>query len=625
VLLWGLAAAYFYLGVGDAIECVDEGHLVYFSWRAAEGALPYRDFQHWYGPSVFFWNGLLFRLFGPDLLVVRVALLALRAALAVSVFLSTRVLAGTPAALLAYAVTVAIGGAPLWIFTTPYASSYQLPLVLGSLTAFLLMPAWPRGRLLLVGACLGLAATFKPTGGLFPLAGFVVFLLARHHRSADGAVGRAPWRGLAIAAAAGVLAALAVLGASMGDPGTVALLLLPLVLLALRALYRVRCAPDHVLARNLVDVAWLALGCTIAPAFLAAYYAAHGELTALAWSTLFGLPRMFTYFVPYPLPHRDMLPILGLAAVTLAALSPGRPAAPRSAIARSLTAGGGLVLTAALVLHSVPRTTDDWLLAALRLWSLVPPAVVWVSSLALMRATDAEPLEPIGAVTHVTSALLPLLAPVADLLHVVLMLPMFLPLTAWALHALWTRAALDAEPARHAWALVLLAAWVVAATGPLVLGRVSAELARDAPFAVYDRATGVVDRRPDAAALSEVVRYLRTHVAPGDRVLVVPSQAMIYFLSGRRSALDRDEFFFYAATAGPQLSAADARRFADEAEAIRRLETERPVLVRGKGAAAAAFRAAFPDLAEYLARSYRRVVGFGPYEILEWHAADVAR
>ena len=70
-LLWVAAAGYFLVGIGIGIEGVDEGHLVYLSWRVAEGALPYRDFQHWYGPATFFFNGALFRLFGPDLLVVR--------------------------------------------------------------------------------------------------------------------------------------------------------------------------------------------------------------------------------------------------------------------------------------------------------------------------------------------------------------------------------------------------------------------------------------------------------------------------------------------------------------------------------------------------------------------------
>src|SRR5262245_36252771 len=141
VCLWVAAAGYFLLGFTAGMERVDEGHLVYFSWRVSEGALPYRAFQHWYGPSVFFLNGLLFDLAGADLLVVRSAILILRACLAVSVFLLARALAGTVPAVLAYGLTVAIWGTPLWLFNAPYATNYQLPLTLVGLAAYLLLPS----------------------------------------------------------------------------------------------------------------------------------------------------------------------------------------------------------------------------------------------------------------------------------------------------------------------------------------------------------------------------------------------------------------------------------------------------------------------------------------------------
>jgi hypothetical protein len=85
VALWLLAAIWFMPGSLATIEWVDEGHLVYFASRVAEGALPYRDFHHVYGPGTFFLNGTLLRLFGPDLLVVRLALVVVKATLSVAV------------------------------------------------------------------------------------------------------------------------------------------------------------------------------------------------------------------------------------------------------------------------------------------------------------------------------------------------------------------------------------------------------------------------------------------------------------------------------------------------------------------------------------------------------------
>ena len=202
-------------------------------------------------------------------------------------------------------------------------------------------------------------------------------------------------------------------------------------------------------------------------------------------------------------------------------------------------------------------------------------------------------------VTVVTSALLPLLAPVADWAHVLLTLPVFLPLAAWALRAARAASAPGPAAARRPWALPLLAAWVVAVTAPFVhmLG-----VAPPAPVGTAGRLRpGDGDRRSPPGRGRRARRrapYCARTWRPDERVLVMPSQAMLYFLSGRRSALEQDEFFFYAATTGPQLSADDARRFVDEAAAIRRLDAERPLVVRGRGPPPRVSRDVFPTLAD---------------------------
>src|SRR5690349_21270591 len=66
-----VAALYFAGAIGTTIDWTDEGHIVYPSWRAGAGVLPYVGFHQLYGPSLFLLNGALFRVLGPDLRVLR--------------------------------------------------------------------------------------------------------------------------------------------------------------------------------------------------------------------------------------------------------------------------------------------------------------------------------------------------------------------------------------------------------------------------------------------------------------------------------------------------------------------------------------------------------------------------
>jgi len=49
---------------------IDAGHQLYTAWRLSEGALLYRDVGCLYGPLSSYLNALLFRLFGPGMMVL---------------------------------------------------------------------------------------------------------------------------------------------------------------------------------------------------------------------------------------------------------------------------------------------------------------------------------------------------------------------------------------------------------------------------------------------------------------------------------------------------------------------------------------------------------------------------
>lgn len=625
--LWVAAAAYFAIGLTQGMDPVDEGHLVYLSWRVAEGAVPYRTFEHWYGPSVFFLNGLLFRLAGPDLLFVRVALLVTRAGMAVLVFVLTRRLAGTGPGLLAYAVTVVTVGLPLFIFLAPYAGNYQLPLTLLALALYLGAPRAGRARLLAAGACLGLGATFKPAGGVLAFVGFALFLLARE-RPQDAALTtqpaapRLPWGAPRAGGILVGLAVLAVYGASMGTVWHVVLLLMPILLLAARALAGGWGAAPHDRARNVPDVLVSASGFAIAPGAYALWYAGHGALDALARATLFGLPQRFALVVPFPTPDRRTLMVLGLAAASLVALRCSRAAggravtAGRAVVAAAVAVAGALVV--ALVGPTGPRgylVTGVWARDVLHLAFWLPPAVAWASCLSAARLRPSAGSDPVLVLTFVAAASLPLVAPVADWAHVLAILPLFLPLAVHGLAAL----APDRGRLRSA---ALLVAWL--AIAPPCIRILLQSRWNTPPSAVaLPRATFAIERRRTAPDLLALIGYLATARRDDERVLTIPSNGMLQFLSGRVSALEEDDFWLYAATVGPQVSAGDARALLDEADAIRRVDDRKPLVVREAGAPGAdRFREVFPTLSRHIDERYRRVATFGPYEVLEWTARD---
>lgn len=105
------------------VSWTDEGVLVYPIWRVAEGELPYRDFQQMYGPSLFFLGGLVFRIFGSDLAILRYLLLGVKAATCVMVYLGARRISARPFAYIAYALAVVLAGLIWPVSSVPYDGS----------------------------------------------------------------------------------------------------------------------------------------------------------------------------------------------------------------------------------------------------------------------------------------------------------------------------------------------------------------------------------------------------------------------------------------------------------------------------------------------------------------------
>jgi hypothetical protein len=72
------------------LDPLDEGYFIYTSSRVLAGELPYRDFATPYTPGFFYLNALLFRIFGMDVLTLRLSLVVARISLLLLVYLLGR-------------------------------------------------------------------------------------------------------------------------------------------------------------------------------------------------------------------------------------------------------------------------------------------------------------------------------------------------------------------------------------------------------------------------------------------------------------------------------------------------------------------------------------------------------
>jgi hypothetical protein len=180
----------------------DEGLMLAWARRIADGQWPYRDFWSNYAPGQPLLLAALVKLFGPSLLWWRIVRLAIDATVSVLAFAYVRREGGTGWALGAW---VAVAGAMAW----PSGPGPNAPALALGLGALLLARRAPLGG----GALAGLAVVVRPEIGVAAALGAV---LEARRGGAEGGAARA-----AMAATAVALLALApfaiVAGGAMAD------------------------------------------------------------------------------------------------------------------------------------------------------------------------------------------------------------------------------------------------------------------------------------------------------------------------------------------------------------------------------------------------------------------------
>jgi hypothetical protein len=149
---------------------IDFGRELYLPWRISNGAMLYRDVDDFYGPLSQYLNACLFRVFGPGLMVLVAANLAVYAAVLGLIYMLFRRAWGVGAALASCAVFVSVFSFSQFYggnhnFAAPYAHEAThgflvcLLLVL-TLSWWLERPAAARAAL--AGLLLGLTVVLKP-------------------------------------------------------------------------------------------------------------------------------------------------------------------------------------------------------------------------------------------------------------------------------------------------------------------------------------------------------------------------------------------------------------------------------------------------------------------------------
>jgi hypothetical protein len=181
-----VACVYLAVSMSRTINTYDEGIILTGAARVLSGAVPHRDFYANYGPGQFYSVALLFKLFGPSMLVERGWDIAVRACIVSLVFwLASRMATRRDGVL-------AAGTCCIWLGMLGYPGYPVFPALAAALAG---QSFWMATRkadartplLLMAGACMGTATLFRYDVGVAGLACTLASVAAAWGLRADGA------------------------------------------------------------------------------------------------------------------------------------------------------------------------------------------------------------------------------------------------------------------------------------------------------------------------------------------------------------------------------------------------------------------------------------------------------
>jgi hypothetical protein len=589
------AAIWFSLGTHLSLNLTDGGQIIYASWLVSEGALPYRDFQHLYGPALFWWNGAAMAIAGADLAVVRGLLVLVKASSVALTFALARRVAPLALAAMAAGLLTAIWGMPWFYTTVPYANYNGM--ALGSLGVLLFLgvprPGWRRCAV--AGLCFGLAALFKQTTGLFPLLAVLVGVIGARDP------GPAPARLAPLAPLLrwGALVAAFVLPVfyltSIGGATSLAWLGAPWIVVVAKIALRERRETVAEAAASAPRIVALSTGALVPPLAAALFYASQGELDALVKNTVTQLPAAVSWYVPFELPGAPGL--LWCALYTAAAVS------IRSARFRPFALAATGIVAIALGIGARGDAQDwEWTGGVLASLGFAPILMAW--------GLVTRPAAPVGRDNLILGLLaltgLFYLHPAADLWHALSALPVFLPAACMVLRS-------ERRGVSLATGLALLAAM----TAPFVPALPRERANETRIEASFERASDLRLLRSEHAGTVALIELLQRAPYADRKMLVTTGQQLLYFLADRQSPVNDAEFPLYMIGLG-LIQPEGVQQLVDEASVIARLEAARPLIVEDRrNANQDLLRKSLPKLVRWLDANYRPIEQAGHFRVLD--------
>jgi len=396
------AVFYFSLTYYRTINPVDEGYLLYNYQKAAEGQVPHRDFYDDYGPATYWLGGALFKLFGTKLIVMRVFIVILKAAMALLVFLIARKILPALFALIAGFLFLLTWGDPYFpalnVLYAGYISHFLA--LLGILFMIRYVQRENLAWLLGTSACLGISVLFKLHSAVFDVIGFSVFLSLKEQargfgpespEGPTGGVGPTPTRLMRAGKCAGVLMVvmfyLVLFARDHLDLYYFFIFLFPYFLLLGHVLiadlksFRPEEAvlrPAAVLRKCYLEICLLLSGPVIFLGLECLYYFKLGALEELMYDT-FTLPMAMRFYKPMEDYRLHAALMAGAVVLVLAAIAVGKRLQRRSETEKVVFWTGAFMLAVLLPVALFMKDTpfETW---QMRVIYLVPSSALLLMS-----------------------------------------------------------------------------------------------------------------------------------------------------------------------------------------------------------------------------------------------------
>jgi hypothetical protein len=609
------------------IDLIDEGYFVYLASRVHAGDLPYRDFDSYYTPGIFYLYAWTLDQFGASVEPIRFLMAGVRVLWALLLYQLTRRVAPWPFALLPFLVIAAVDAAP--VFPEPHPSWPAILATLGVVEAVARHQAGGGRRwIVFAGALAAIAFAFKQNVGVFAALAIGAYLLLRERRQSGRLL--LAVQGLFALALGSAVTVLLWPGLSVLLASTILLpLLLTLGLLVWSAWSHVRVdgwTPG--LSPFLIDaVAAGAAFVVVSLAWLVPLTLALG-VRGVPWGLFVGQVNQGALMLPLDPPPPATRPVVLVAIwlpILIAFLGWRRGVPSRRILA------GAVVASALVALLPVAYVVDESLaeIAVLYPWltylndelgSLfiyLPAVGAWVGlAMLVIVVIRRAPVQPLAwyLLAGTLSALA--LYPRVDTVHAMFAGPPLLVVGAWGLAWAYRALAHHLNGLNRVLVYVSLMVVPIAAVAPHVYWRyvtiVHADPRSPTPPAYVDLGLERASVRvPEhiATSIRGAVEYVQAGTPSGAPFFAYPVNPLFNFLADRPNPTRFNHFIAGALTPS------------DMEEVIADLERARPRFVLWDHGGASYFKTDLTNrpLSDYIWGCYSQVAAFSPYLILERH------